>query len=82
MSFIKVLKQEDPFEIKAAIDWDRVTKGIDCNGKEYKITKLSPVELQTERTGKVREIPTFLAVRLLDLYYESGHRISKMKDYN
>lgn len=82
MKIKKFLKQSNQkFVIKATIDWNNVEKAVDCEGIEYKISKVDDNNVKIIGDGKARITPNNIAFPLLDIYDKSGNKVSSMEDY-
>lgn len=80
MSYIKIISEE-PFKLKAAIDWENISKAVDCRGKEYKISKNKNNTVHLIGNGKNKDYPLDVAIPLLDIYDNNGNKVSSMDDY-
>lgn len=85
MKFTKVKKflkkSSKQFIIKSTIDWNRVHKAIDCEGIEYRISKVDNNNIRVIGDGHDRITPNSIAFRLLDMYDDNGNKVSSMEDY-
>ena len=80
MSYVKIIKEE-PFKLKAAIDWENISKAVDCRGTEYKISKNKDNTVRLIGDKKDENYPIDIAIPLLDIYDNNGNKVSSMDDY-
>lgn len=80
MSYVKIIKEE-PFKLKAAIDWKNISKAVDCSGTEYKISKNKDNTVRLIGDKKDENYPIDIAIPLLDIYDNNGNKVSSMDDY-
>lgn len=80
MSYVKIISEE-PFKLKAAIDWKNISKAVDCRGTEYKISKNKDNTVRLIGDKKDENYPIDIAIPLLDIYDNNGNKVSSMDDY-